>query len=147
MQAPSSSSGVEPARAAAPAASVVPSWRKWFLVALFGFLCVTLSVTILWALVEDGGPFQPELLVPWVIVSLVDLYAAFIMFYCFVWYKESGWLARVFWAFAIATTGSVAIAAYLVLQLVALAPGRPAWHILMREQSGKPRETAAEDRP
>lgn len=119
---------------------------RWALAFIFGTIFVVVGTAVLYVLITDGSPFRAELLTPWQVVSLVDLYAAFLMFYVWLVYKEQGWVSRILWLVAVVCTGSVAIAAYVFMQVVTLEAGRPAWHILVREMPKSRQASASKDR-
>lgn len=54
---------------------------------------------------------------PWFIATLFDTYFAFLWFWLWVAYKETSWLARLAWLFAILVLGNIAMAIYLLVQL------------------------------
>ncbi len=54
---------------------------------------------------------------PWLIASFVDLFFCFMIFYIWVFYKESSWISRIFWFVFIVATGSIAISIYMLIKL------------------------------
>ena len=72
---------------------------------------------------------------PWFQATLVDAYLGFITFYVWVAYRESSWLARGIWFLAIMSLGNMAMAAYVLWQLVRLPPEAGLESILVRPQS------------
>ena len=58
---------------------------------------------------------------PWFIATLFDAYWGFLTFYCWLFYKEVSWLARIAWLVAILLLGNIAMAIYVLIQLF-LAP-------------------------
>jgi len=54
---------------------------------------------------------------PWLVASFVDLFFCFMIFYIWVFYKESSWLLRIFWFVFIVATGSIAISIYMLIKL------------------------------
>ena len=66
----------------------------------------------------------------WTIATLCDAYFGFLTFYTWVFYKETRWLARIGWFLAIMVLGNMAMACYVLLQLVRLPAGQPASTIL-----------------
>lgn len=66
----------------------------------------------------------------WTIATLCDAYFGFLTFYVWVFYKEARWLPRVAWFIAIMVLGNMAMASYVLLQLMRLPAGQPASAIL-----------------
>jgi hypothetical protein len=60
---------------------------------------------------------------PWGMATLFDAYFAFVAFWLWVAYKESGWPQRIAWLFAIFAFGNFAISAYMLIELGRLKPG------------------------
>jgi hypothetical protein len=58
----------------------------------------------------------------WTIAAFVDAYCGFLTFYVWVFYKEARWPRRIVWFAAIMILGNIAASAYVVLQLMRLAP-------------------------
>ncbi len=58
----------------------------------------------------------------WTLATLLDAYFGFITFYVWVYYKELRTLPRVLWFIAIMLLGNMAMASYVLLQLLRL-PG------------------------
>ncbi len=69
---------------------------------------------------------------PWAVATLFDAYFGFITFYTWVFYKETGWLARIVWFLAIMGLGNIAMSSYVLIQLFKLPPEQPASAILSR---------------
>jgi hypothetical protein len=66
----------------------------------------------------------------WTIATLCDAYFGFLTFYLWVLYKEPRWLPRVAWFLAIMALGNMAMAGYVLLQLIRLRADQPASAIL-----------------
>ena len=62
---------------------------------------------------------------PWGKATLFDAYFAFLTVYLWIVYRERGLGARILWLLLILTLGNFAIAAYFLLALRKLGPGRP----------------------
>lgn len=69
---------------------------------------------------------------PWGLVTLVDLYLGFFVFYLWLAYKETSLAARALWLMAILTLGNIATAAYVLWQLHRLPAGATAADLLLR---------------
>lgn len=67
------------------------------------------------------GNFSAEgdqlLVMPWGVVSLVDLYVGFTLFSGWIVYRERSWLARVIWVVLMMTLGNWTAALYVFIAL------------------------------
>ncbi len=54
---------------------------------------------------------------PWGIVSLVDLYTGFVLFSCWIIYREQSWLVAGLWTIAMMTLGFFAGSLYAFIAL------------------------------
>jgi hypothetical protein len=66
----------------------------------------------------------------WTIAAFIDAYCGFLTFYVWVLYKEARWIKRIGWFLAIMLLGNIAMSAYVLLQLMRLAPNEGANGIL-----------------
>ena len=66
----------------------------------------------------------------WTIATMCDAYFGFLTFYVWVFYKETRWLPRAAWFLAIMALGNMAMASYVLLQLIRLRADQPASTIL-----------------
>jgi hypothetical protein len=71
----------------------------------------------------------------WTIATFMDAYFGFVTFFIWVIYKETRWLKRVAWFAAIMLLGNIAMSAYVLLQLMRLAPNQEAHVILTARNS------------
>lgn len=116
-----------------------------FLLALFGlFLAAMIGVTV-WASlgqnIWDAGYLFNE---RWFVATFVDAYLGFLTFYVWVAYRERTVIGRVLWFVAIMGLGNIAMAVYVIIQLVRLRPGGSGAELL----TGRPDESpVAEGRP
>jgi hypothetical protein len=87
------------------------------------FLFLLFLAIILWAtirasldqnIMEAIKTLGPD---KWFQATLVDAYLAFLTFYCWVFYKEAKWPARLIWFVLIMGLGNIAIAGYVLIQL------------------------------
>ncbi|MGH8455912.1 MAG: DUF1475 family protein [Stenotrophobium sp.] len=69
---------------------------------------------------------------PWFIATLFDTFFAFLWFWLWVAYKETGWIARIVWLLLIFTLGNMAMGAYVLIQLLRLPAGAGAQDLLLR---------------
>ena len=100
-----------------------------FSLILIGMLYVTVSASLAENILVAGGRLWPDL---WFRATLADAYFGFITFYVWVAYKEPRWVARVGWLFAILLLGNIAMAVYVLRELIALPADRPLATILQR---------------
>ena len=54
---------------------------------------------------------------PWFIATLFDAYWGFVTFYVWVAFKQTSWVARIAWFFAIILLGNIAMSAYWLNEL------------------------------
>jgi Protein of unknown function (DUF1475) len=107
---------------------------KTALIILFSGILVGLSSYNLWAatqqpLLQWGGlTTNPDRY--WTIATFIDAYCGFLTFYAWVFYKEERWVKRVGWFLGIMLLGNIAMSAYVLLQLMRLAPNEGADGIL-----------------
>ena len=69
---------------------------------------------------------------PWFIATLLDTYFAFLTFWLWLAYKETSNMARGLWLVAILLLGNLAMAAYMLVQLIRLPPAAPLEALLLR---------------
>lgn len=86
---------------------------------LFGVVLLTMFVVTTWASLHVALWNMPRAVAthPWFTATLFDTYFAFLTFYCWVAYKETGIVARIFWFIAIILLGNIAMASYMLIQL------------------------------
>lgn len=72
---------------------------------------------------------------PWAVATLFDAYFGFITFYAWVFYKETGGVARLAWFVLIMGLGNIAMSSYVLIQLFRLRPEQPASDILLRSRA------------
>ncbi|APZ42357.1 DUF1475 family protein [Acidihalobacter ferrooxydans] len=106
------------------------------LIAVFLVILTIIIAVTSWA--TSHMPFwkTPESVVlhPWFIATLTDTYLAFFTFWLWVAYKENSVLARVAWLVLIFALGNMAMAAYVLIQLVRLPRGATIETLLLRRQ-------------
>jgi len=71
----------------------------------------------------------------WTLATLCDAYCGFVTFYVWVLYKERKWLARAAWFVAIMVLGNMAMASYVLWQLLRLRSDEPASTILFNRST------------
>jgi hypothetical protein len=103
---------------------------------LFGVILVAMLVVTITASLQqplwDWGGLKAEPDRWWTYATLADAYFGFLTFYAWVFYKESGAVARGSWFVAIMLLGNIAMAVYVLLQLARLRPGEPVAQLLLR---------------
>ncbi|MEO6259115.1 MAG: DUF1475 family protein [Thermoanaerobaculia bacterium] len=81
-------------------------------------LMAMIGVTVRASLHEGVFAALPRLLRdPWGLATLFDAYFAFLTFFVWVAFRERTFVARAGWFVAIMTTGNMAMAVYILLQL------------------------------
>jgi hypothetical protein len=107
-----------------------------FLRIAFGCVLVTMLCVTGWASVQCALWKTPEALVthPWFIATMFDTYFAFLTFYAWLAYKETGWLARVSWLIAILLLGNIAISSYMLITLFRLSADANIEQVLLRKK-------------
>ena len=94
-----------------------PVRRRLFF--LFGAILIVMIGVTTWASRHESlVTALPRLLRdPWAVATLFDAYFAFLTFFVWVAFRERRFVARAGWFLAIMTTGNMAMAAYVLLQL------------------------------
>ena len=105
---------------------------KLFLQLLFGGILVAMIVVTIDASLKqnlwDAWPgFTAN---PWAVATLFDAYFGFLTFFVWVAYKEASAARSAFWFVLIMCLGNMAMAAYVLIQLLRLKPGTPVENIL-----------------
>lgn len=90
-----------------------------FLRIFFSIVLVSMFAVTSWASMQCALWETPRAVAthPWFIATLFDTYWAFLTFYCWVVYKERGWVARIGWLLGILLLGNIAMAIYMLIQL------------------------------
>ena len=103
---------------------------------VFALAFLTILGATTWASLQMPFWKVPQTVVghPWFIATLVDTYLAFFTFWVWVAYKETSNLARLLWLVLIFALGNIAIAGYMLLQLVRLPPGAGPAELLLRRK-------------
>jgi hypothetical protein len=106
---------------------------------LFSCILVSMIVCTSWATLHQsmfqygGLSTGPDRY--WNIATLLDAYFGFLTFYFWVFYKERRWLPRTAWFIAIMALGNMAMACYVLVQLLGLSKDTPASAILAARNS------------
>lgn len=102
-----------------------------FTAILAGMLWVTIRAGMAENMFDVGPRLFAE---PWWIATLWDAYCGFVTFYVWVFYKETGWASRILWFVLVMCLGNIAMAAYVLLQLVRLPADAPMSALLLRRE-------------
>jgi hypothetical protein len=70
---------------------------------------------------------------PWAVMTLYDAYFAFLFFYCWMFYKETGWLSRVVWFVLVLCFGTITMSLYLLIRIFQLKEGEGVEQLLLRK--------------
>ncbi len=97
---------------------------------LLAMVAVTTVATLERGLFEALAELWPD---PWFRATLADAYFGFLAVYLWIAYKEETLGRRILWAVLVATLGNIAIAIYLLIQLVRLPPSAGFRELLLRE--------------
>ena len=108
----------------------------WFLRIAFALVLVTMLCVTSWASLQCPLWKTPHPVVahPWFIATLFDTYFAFLTFYAWLAYKETGWGARLGWLVAILVLGNIAIALYMLITLSRLPSNAGMEQVLLRSK-------------
>lgn len=108
---------------------MIPFLRIFFSIVLVSMLAVTSWASMQCALWETPRAVATH---PWFIATLFDTYWAFLTFYCWVVYKERGWIARIGWLVGILLLGNIAMAIYMLIQLFRVPTSAKIEDVLLR---------------
>ena len=70
---------------------------------------------------------------PWFIATLFDCYFGFFTFYVWLFYKETGAIARIGWFIAIVLLGNIAMSIYMLVTLFKLPTDATIDRVLLRQ--------------
>ncbi len=87
-------------------------------VAALGLLAMTVILVYGFTVGDFAGEGARLLSMPWGIVSLVDLYVGFILFSCWIVFREKAWLPSAVWVVLMMGLGFWAGALYTLLALL-----------------------------
>lgn len=106
-----------------------------FLKILFSTLCaymiyVVVSTSLASNLLQEWSYLGS---IPWMTATLKDFYANIVVLFAWVAYKERSYAARALWLVLFVGLGSIAVTAYVLLQLFRLKPGQGLEHVLLKQ--------------
>ncbi|MBD3155568.1 MAG: DUF1475 domain-containing protein [Candidatus Aenigmarchaeota archaeon] len=89
---------------------------------LFSLLFIVMVSMITWGIFSGNWGRAVSYIreEPWLLVTVVDIYISFFVFYVWVFYREENIFSRIIWFLSIVFTGSVAITLYILIQLFKL---------------------------
>jgi len=87
------------------------------LIALLGLLAMTGVLVYGFAVGDFGAEGRRLLAMPWGIVSLVDLYVGFVLFSCWIVYREKSLLRSVVWVVLMMVLGFFTASLYTLIAL------------------------------
>ena len=73
--------------------------------------------------------------IPWMTATLKDFYINITVIFSWIAYKEQSAASRIVWLLLLVGLGSIAVTAYVVIQLFKLQPGDSAEKILLRQRA------------
>lgn len=88
--------------------------KIFFSIVILAMLAVTTWASLHENVIAGGAKVLAE---PWGVATLFDTYFAFLTFYLWVLYKETGWLSKLVWLVLILLLGNFAMAAYALIQI------------------------------
>lgn len=71
--------------------------------------------------------------IPWMTATLWDFYANVFVIYCWVCYKETRWLWKIFWLIVLCTLGSIGTCLYVLIALFRLKKEETVKDLLLRQ--------------
>lgn len=91
-----------------------------FLLAIFGSILMLMLSATTWAALDRGVLTAARELLPdrWFVATLLDAYCGFLTFYCWVCWKRRTARHRVLWFVAIMLLGNIAMAVFMLLELM-----------------------------
>jgi hypothetical protein len=107
---------------------------QWTMIVLFASIWIALVAVTSWASTQQplwewqGLTREPDRW--WTIATLVDAYGGFLTFFAWVCFKEHRSAIRIAWFVAIMVLGNIAMASYVLWQLMRLDARAPASAIL-----------------
>ena len=104
---------------------------------LFAFVLVSMLAVTSWASLQGALWKMPREVAthPWFIATLFDTYWGFLTFYCWVFYKEAGGVARTLWLVTILLLGNIAMALYMLIQLFRVSTDAKVEEVLLRKSA------------
>ena len=101
---------------------------------LLGMAGLTVAASAQQGLFEAGALLWPD---AWFRATLADAYFGFLIAYCWIFYKEASPARRALWFALVMSLGTIAVSAYLLIQLYRLPPGSPVEALLLRSRTAR----------
>jgi hypothetical protein len=107
-----------------------------FLILLFTAVLALMAYVTITASLEQNLVAATRSLWPdaWFRATLADAYCGFLTFFAWVAYKETRWGARIGWFAGIMVLGNLAMAAYVLRELLSLPAASPLQELLVRRR-------------
>ena len=106
------------------------------LLILFGLILAAMLLVTTWASLRipiwNAGPDVSD---PWSVATLFDAYAGFLTFSVWVVYKESKLSMRALWFILIMALGNIAMAVYVLRELIRLPADAPFEALLLKRRA------------
>jgi len=106
-----------------------------FLKILFSAVLVFMTIVVVDTSLKSSLFEQWDYLasIPWMTATLWDFYANVLAIYCWIFYKETNWVWKIFWLIAVCTLGSIGTCLYIVIALFRLKKGETVKDLLIRQ--------------
>ncbi len=108
--------------------------NRSLLILLFSILCLFMVYTVVSTSLESNLFAEWSFLgsIPWMRATLIDVYTNIAVLFAWVVYKEKSWIVRTVWLVLFICLGSIAVTAYVLIQLLRLKPGDGIEKVLLR---------------
>lgn len=108
---------------------------RLILTVVFALIFVALLIATIFASLDRNILSAGDLFADrWFVATLCDAYCGFLIFFCWVAYKETSAAARGGWFVAIMLLGNFATTTYLLIQLYRMDPQCSAESLLLRNR-------------
>ncbi len=103
----------------------------------FGIVLISMIATVGWACLEVPLWDLPKEVSghPWFIATLADVYWGFLIFWLWIAYRETSWLARGLWLVGMLGLGNITAALYGFIQVCSVPLGASIDDVLLRRKS------------
>ena len=106
-----------------------------FLKVLFSALLVFMTVIVIDTSLKSNLFEEWDFLasLPWMNATLWDFYTNVLVLVCWVFYKETNWLWKIFWLIVLCTLGSIGTCLYVLIALFRLKKEETVKDLLLRQ--------------